>query len=391
MLPCIAEAAQMLKAAGIREAVIPAELYACEDSGRTRVFDVLAALADSSRYGELRLAVFDIISLADARGTSFTPHGYGDTYKKLREIFSGGRCCAPVLFTSASSKTELKETFNTWVTDQGSEGIVVRSDLPMVYKIKPRLSIDAAVIGFSEGSGESAGQVRTLLYALMTEDGRYQVIGRTGNGLSAEQKHELYPVLLEREIKSNYIETDSNHVAFRLIRPGLVMELSVNDVLFENSSGAVINPLLELNSNFWRRSGTIPGFSFVSPVFERFREDKGINPQDLRISQVYDHIAPPQAQSLSEANRAGGSLPRSVMLRREVYRKKLMVQKFLVWRTNKEEYGYPGYVLSLTNFSSERNEILTTEMRISSDEKQIMELCDDFIAKNIKKEWDPVT
>lgn len=37
-------------------------------------------------------------------------------------------------------------------------GGVVRSDLPFVYKIKPRHSIDAVVVGFSEGAGAERGR-----------------------------------------------------------------------------------------------------------------------------------------------------------------------------------------------------------------------------------------
>jgi hypothetical protein len=65
-----------------------------------------------------------------------------------------------------------------------------------------------------------------------------------------------------------------------------------------------------------------------------------------------------------------------------------MVQKFLVWKTNKEQHGYPAYVLSYTNFSSERSEPLTLDMRVSNDEQQIMQLYTEFIGKNVKSGWE---
>jgi hypothetical protein len=69
---------------------------------------------------------------------------------------------------------------------------------------------------------------------------------------------------------------------------------------------------------------------------------------------------------------------------------KLMVQKFLAWKTNKEQNGYPAYVFSYTNFSSERAEPLSAEARVSNSREQILQLCDGFIAKNVKKGWEKV-
>ena len=63
-LPCLKEAADLLKAQGIGSAVIEAELYAVlEDGKRERVGDVSKALADKSLWDRLFLAPFDIVML----------------------------------------------------------------------------------------------------------------------------------------------------------------------------------------------------------------------------------------------------------------------------------------------------------------------------------------
>lgn len=71
------DALAALRAAGVRQAVLPAELYVAETAGRTRVFDVSAALADPARHGELRLAVFDILSID---GEDHRPASYAETH-----------------------------------------------------------------------------------------------------------------------------------------------------------------------------------------------------------------------------------------------------------------------------------------------------------------------
>tara|TARA_Y100000768_G_scaffold290100_1_gene224188 strand:- start:385 stop:669 length:285 start_codon:yes stop_codon:yes gene_type:complete len=68
------------------------------------------------------------------------------------------------------------------------------------------------------------------------------------------------------------------------------------------------------------------------------------------------------------------------------------IQKFLAWKTNKENnnIGYPAYVLHYTNYSPKRKEPLKIEVRISNSKKQIVELLNQFIEKNIKKGWSKV-
>jgi len=80
---------------------------------------------------------------------------------------------------------------------------------------------------------------------------------------------------------------------------------------------------------------------------------------------------------------------------RDVYRKelgnKIMVQKYMVWKTNKEQTGdYAAYVLYYTNFSSDRKEPLQREVNISDSFDQIIKLKDKAIEENVKKGWSQV-
>jgi hypothetical protein len=375
-----AEAADRLRAAGITSAVVPAELYVAEDAGRTRVFDVAAVLADPSQHDRLRLAPFEIVSLD---GDEHRPASYSETHAKLSEVFTE-QLVRPVQLRQVTTREQVAAVYREWVDGEGAEGLVVRSDLPVVFKIKPVYTLDAAVIGYSENP-EVAGQVRSLLLAMGTQDGRYQPVGHVGSGLNDDLRTQLHARLSPLEVPSTYIETDTNHVAFHLVRPDLVVEFKVNDVLFESTNGTVYAPLLEFGGS-WAKTGTSPGISIIHPVLERVRDDKAASGPDVRLAQVEEYWSWPVPPAAVSAD-----LPRSEMLRREVYTKgsggKLMVQKFLVWRTNKTDFGYPGFVLAYTNFSSGRAEPLATEVRISSSESQIMVLADDLIATKVKSGW----
>jgi ATP-dependent DNA ligase len=386
-LSCLEEAGKALAAAGIKQAIIPSELYVDEASGRTRVFDVLEALADEKLVKKLCLAPFDIYELNDAL---YKSGSYGETYRQLTGIFGTTAVCRPVKMEKVSSKQGVMDFFTQWVEEENAEGLVVRSELPLVHKIKPRYTVDVVVIGFSEGVGDQKGQIRSLLLAMMTEDGKFQIIGRTGNGFDEDLKKQLLIDFTPKIIDSSYIETDSNHVAFHMVQPDTVIELMVNDVLSETSSGAIINQLLLFENNRYIRSSSINGLSFVYPIFVRFRDDKKVCPDDVRVSQVNAFAFVPQT-TIAE----GETFQKSKLIHREVYKKvagdKLMVQKFLVWATGKEKNPeYPAFVFHYTNFSSDRKEPLQRDVYISNNQEQIMQLVNESIAENIKKGWEKV-
>jgi ATP-dependent DNA ligase len=77
--------------------------------------------------------------------------------------------------------------FERIVTCGGAEGLVLHSGDGRTFKVKPEISIDAAVIGYV---GTEHG-VFELLLALITASGRYQSIGRVRTGWSRREKGRL--------------------------------------------------------------------------------------------------------------------------------------------------------------------------------------------------------
>ena len=55
-IPCIDEAAAILKKNGVKQAVVPAEIYVYDEKKKTRVNDLVNAVADENKIGTLRLA-----------------------------------------------------------------------------------------------------------------------------------------------------------------------------------------------------------------------------------------------------------------------------------------------------------------------------------------------
>lgn len=386
-IPCIEEAGRLIASAGIDEGMFGAEIYVDLGAKRGRVNDLLAALADKKRIEALRLAVFDLVELD---GKPWRKN-YAQTWERLHAVFGHGKRVREVDMEVAKNPAQVLDIYEKWVGQERSEGVVVRSDLPFVYKIKPRHSIDAVVVGFSEGTGAEKGQARSLLLALMPAEGRYQVMGRVGSGLVEEVRELLFDRLSRRVLPSEFIETDANQVAFRMVRPDTVVEVTVGDLLYETEAGPKMNTLLEIDDGTYRIAGTVEGAKFIAPVFVRIRTDKKADAGDVRLTQI-EHFASPHSRSSVVETRQPAELPKSKLLFRDVYMKtigeKIMLQKYMVWKTNKEQTGdYPAYVLYVANLSPQRQTPLQRDVDVSDSPEQIRELLKRAMEKNLKGGW----
>ena len=381
-LKCLDAFAEALKKARIGSATIIAELYAPSASGRERCGGVNEALADPEKRDTIRLAPFDITELD---GEAWKPENYRQTHAKLSEIFTG-EPVLPVPMKKADSIAQVREIYESWVRDEGAEGLVVHSDLPYVWKVKPRHSIDAAVIGYTTGDEG----VRDLMLAVMRPDGLYQMFAVGSGGLSEADRKSLAEELGGMHVPSGYVLSDSRGIAYQMVSPGPVFEVTVTELTTEDGSGrAKTSPVLRFSEGRgWTLESVEPGVRALGLVFVRRRSDKQPNETDIRISQITDLVP------LAERTDSGGGAP-STLLERRVFKKeqkgKVMLHKFVLWKTNKDEGGrFPAYVLYHTDFSSSRKEAIKRDLLYSSDEGQIRELMAAEIDSSVKKGWEEV-
>jgi len=378
-LPLLNDAATMIKNAGIQKALFLCELHVLIDLV-DKVSFVSNAL--SSNTSSLRLGVFDILEI-DGHGVE---GDYETKHKKIMSIFDNSHeMIFPIWMKKVQSRAEIVDIFNTACIDGKAEGLVVYSASSIVYKIKPKHSLDCAIIGFTSHDGI---HVRDILLALIDTNGKYQLIGRTGNGMSEGVKQELYSQLSQDVCDSKYIETDSRRIAFQFVHPKLVVQISVNDINNENIEGNIKNPLLEYKEGLYVLDSYINGVSLTHAVFETLRDDKNTNCEDVRLSQIENYLleSDEQASKITEL---------STQLLREVYIKKVKdkaaIQKFMVYQTNKaDNKNFLEYFFFYTDFSEGRKEPLKTEVRISNSKEQIMTIFAQYKEENIKKGWEPV-
>ena len=389
-LKCLDAFAEAVKAVGLKQAVIAAELYLPRPEGRPRCGDVQAALADDAKRDQLALAPFDIVELD---GEKWQAEHYADTHNKLCTIFNGqssmvnGQLVSPVQMRSASSKDEVQEIFDEWVGGEGAEGLVVHSESHIVWKVKERHTIDAAVIGYTTAERG----IRDLMFAVRRPDGLFQMFVLGSTGLTDEQRADIAQRLSTKHVESQYVLSDSRGIAYQMVKPELVFEISVLELVARGNDDKIkMNPLLKFDeAQGWLMEGTTPGVTALGITLERERTDKQPNETDVRISQLTD-ICP-----FEEVENSKLSTLNSQLLERHVYKKvsgeKVMLHKFLLWKTNKEQSGrYPAYIIYHTDYSSARKEMIKRDMLYSNDEQQIRDLLAAEIADNIKKGWEEI-
>ena len=383
----------MLQAHGIKQALIAGELYVTNDEDRRpRVHDVVSVVRQPNSAADLqriRFAVFDLIQLNDVP----VEQPFDDSWKQIESIFSGGQLVHPVETVRLKGHREIERQFEKWVENEGSEGLVVRSDTAGNFKIKPRHTLDAVVIGFTESTEDRQGMLHDLLLGLCRRDGSIQVLGRVGGGFSDDDRRTMLSDLNDMVVDSEYAEVNSDHVAYQMVTPKWVIEISCLDLIAQNTRGGPVNRMV-LN---WNRGESryevvrrMPLVSVISPQFIRIRDDKTLDPVDVRISQVTDLVPVP----MSDIDAGEMKLPKSQLLQREVYTKQLrgetMVRKFLLWKTNKQRESdeYPGYVVYYTDFSPSRKTPLTRDIRVTNSETQSFALFHGFKEDFIKQGWE---
>lgn len=404
-LKCLDAFAEAVKAAGLKQAIIAAELYLPRSEGRPRCGDVQAALADDAKRDQLALAPFDIVELD---GEPWHAEHYADTHNKLCTIFNSqtsnlkSQIVNPVQMRNASSNDEVKEIYEEWVEGEGAEGLVVHSESPIVWKVKARHTIDAAVIGYTTATpspqpsaaplGQGGCRIRDLMFAVRREDGLFQMFALGSTGLGDDDRAKIAERLSQKHVESQYVLSDSRGIAYQMVKPELVFEISVLELVARGNDDKIrMNPLLQYDEKAgWLMEGTTPGVSVLGITLNRERTDKQPTETDVRISQLTD-ICPFEEPDVNSQQPTANSQ----LLERHVYKKvsgaKVMLHKFLLWKTNKEQSGrYPAYIIYHTDFSSGRKEMIKRDMLYSSDEQQIRDLLAAEIAANIKKGWEEV-
>ena len=382
-LTLLKESSELLKGK-CKNVVLAGELYLHKEGERSRSFDLTSAL--SEKHKDIQFKAFDIITL-DGEENTFNIR---ELDVKLKQLLDNGKSISAVETSFVESRKEIESLFQDIVVKANAEGIIVKSDNGPTYKIKPIITLDAVVIGFSEGQGSRANKLKELLLALQVSENEYLTIAKVGSGFTDEQRDSILKDFKSQKVDSDYIEVSSSNIAFTMVKPIKVVEFSCLDVFNENSKGTIKKMCLKFDKNTYTNVTKQPSVSVTAAVFLSFRDDKKVNTEDVGLSQITKIL------SVETNNNDVAELKKSKLLYREVYVKESKgiksVRKFVVWKTNKEESNeFPAFVYHYTDYSPGRKDPLKKEIKVSENQKQIEEIFKLELAENVKKGWEKIS
>ncbi len=371
--------------------VLAGELFMLSKEDRPRCGDIAATLGGGAEAGVARLCfhAFDLAAGGDAT-TPSPADAYADRLAVIQRLLDGGKRLQAIKTESANTPAEVQTYFDQWVGGGKAEGLVVRSGDGRVFKVKPTLTLDAAVIGYTQRT-EAPDQARSLLLALMRTDGRFQAIGAVGNLGTDAQRKALLEQLSGLGCESTYRHASNSGAMYRFVKPEVVVEVRVSDLQALDASNAPIQRMVMAYDSGWKAVRKMAGVGLIHPVLERVRDDKAVNETDVRAAQIEERAYVADLAASSEAV----ALPESTVLRREAYTKaskgSLAVRKLLVWKTNKEALDpqFPAYVVHWTDYSPGRGDPIKHTTRPAPTEAVATALADALITKNIKRGWKP--
>ena len=294
--------------------------------------------------GRIRLAVFDYVKRKEDGGFEKPEQSYIERFRRLRDEFGfttgcdSGTVHLPDYVETEGSFQELlpriQEFWNKFNGERRFEGLVLHTERGEEYKVKFRDSLDVTIVAFRlKGKGrpecqncgakfdvlwlrklaregkiiksdwfdakgrllkdkaqndlwasaqsvavcpvcggktiQSAGPVLGAKIALMTPDGGFVDI------TDGAQVSPISPIL-------DLIEPLYEDGGYLWVKPSIVVEVSYQgDQLYVDRK----KPVYQFNGNKYVQAGTIRAAS-LRPYRVRLREDKTVNPRDLRLEQL---------------------------------------------------------------------------------------------------------
>ncbi|MCB9524903.1 MAG: hypothetical protein H6702_16205 [Myxococcales bacterium] len=371
--------------------IIAGELFAIRKGARPRHDDLAKALGGEAAAETARVGFFGFDLVWGGDRERVGPfESYDAKLEVLTGLFQGGKRCQAVPTDRIEGPAAIEGMYAQLVESGKAEGLVLRTQDARTYKLKPSFTLDAVVIGYTERT-EEPGRVRSMALALIREDGQFHIVGSCGNmpGLTREA---MFQRLEPLGCESSFRYASLSGALYRFVRPEVVIEVKVTDVVADEPSG---EPLLRMvcaydpAAQHWKAVRRMPGVSLLHPVFVRERSDKHADAIDARMGQVSERVLVEDLTAKVEAV----DLPPSQVLRREVYTKttkgQMAVRKLLVWQTNKAEVDprYPAFVVHFTDYSAGRKDPLKRTVRLAPTAEAAEALAEDLLQANIKKGW----
>lgn len=381
--------------ASLPDFIVAGELVASAPSSeRSRSYHTGAALSDARGEASLSFHAFDLLEEAggDRLGTP-----YEERHAWLERALGGlgAQSKVGVVLTERGEPKLVATRYREWVLGQRYEGVVVRSERGLTYKIKPTTTIDVVIVAFGERVTGEVRQVRELQVGLFRDDGTIQLVGSIGTGLSEDDRARWHKRLAAIEVRSTFRLANREGTLCRFVRPEIVIEMRVSDLLVTDAWDA---PIRRMSLRF-EGQGETPHYEAVTelrtavplhPVMLRERTDKTANATDAGMSQITSYLEEVGVDPVRAGARASAERALRGVFTKET-KGQLSVRKYLVVKTNKDAEGtHPPYAVFFSDFAAGRKEPLQTALRTAATIEEARVHVERWLLDNVKKGWSEV-
>jgi len=216
--------------------ILAGELFAPQPDCRPRCHHVSKALGDGALASGLCFHGFDVVEVA---GQDWLGKAYDERLKLLQQLLAGGKQVG-IVTTVEGDAAAAAGYYREWVATQKFEGLVVRSEQGITYKIKPTFTLDVVVVAYGERVTNGVGQVRELTMALRRDDGNLHIIGSVGGGFSEDDRVVWHKRLSEMQVASSFRMANREGTLCRFVKPTIVIEVRCNDLVDTDGSDSLI-------------------------------------------------------------------------------------------------------------------------------------------------------
>jgi len=367
-----------------KEGILVGEIFNYKENVRTRSFDLVKNIKNNDSL--IKIVVFDLINYD---GISYEKSLWDEKKELIDKLFFKGKNIFSIEEIEVSSRKDIQTEFDDRVINKNQEGLIIRGFNGPIFKIKPKLTFDFVVLGYSLGYSDNFNLLKELLFGIIIEKDEFLIIGKVGGGFTIEQRTSLLEGLQNLKVDSNLIEPSGSKTPFTFIKPEKVIEVESVDIVNNTSDQIIKKSVIKFDKNKYSKIDIKPSVSLISPVFKGFRDEKKVEADQVGLVQITRLIE--LKNEITETSNKSNSK----ILKKEIYFKEMkgvkMVKKYFLWDTNSSTEDYPKFVFYKIDYSPSRGDKLQRDIKVSNNQSQIEKIFSDQIETDIKKGWELVS
>jgi hypothetical protein len=367
-----------------KEGILVGEIFNYKENERTRSFDLVKNLKNNDF--SIKIVVFDVINY---NGTSYEKSLWDEKKELIDKLFSNGKKIFSIEEIEVTSRKDIQTEFEDRVINKNQEGLIVRGFNGPIFKIKPKLTFDFVVLGYSLGYSDNFNLLKELLFGIIIKKDEFLIVGKVSGGFTIEQRTSLLEGLQNLKVESNLIEPSGSKTPFTFIKPEKVIEVESVDIVNNTSDQLIKKSVIKFDKNKYSKIDNKPSVSLISPVFKGFRDDKKVETDQVGLVQI-TRLIELKNEVTETSNKSN-----SKILKKEIYSKEIkgvkMVKKYFLWETNSSTEEYPKFVFYKIDYSPSRGDKLQRDIKVSNNQSQIEKIFSDQIETDIKKGWELIS